>query len=91
MKNTTNIQQSSSDNKFSQYVELARELAGKATELAGQSSFLGRMLNDVINHFRACEQADCEFTAYRECLATEEWYNKIEGLRTGRLKISDLI
>lgn len=91
MENTIKIQQSNSDNKFAQYVELSRELAGKAKELAGQSSFLGRMLNDVINHFRACEQADCEFTAYRECLACEEWFSKIEGLKTGRLKISDLI
>jgi hypothetical protein len=88
---TATIQESNSDNKVNEYINLARQLAVQAKELAGQSAFLGRMLNDVVSHFRACEQADCEFTAYRECLATEEWFNKIEGLKTGRLKISDLI
>ena len=91
MTTTAQIQSSDSDNKLQQYIDHARYLVGKAKELAGSSTFLNRMLDDAINHFRACEQADCEFTAYVECHATEEWYNKIEGLKTGKLKISDLL
>ena len=88
---TETIRTSGTYNKGEQYLALCREIVGKAQELAGTSTFLGRMVDDVVNHFRACEQADCEYTAYRECLACETWFDKIEGLKTGRLKLSDVI
>ena len=42
------IRTSGSDNKGEQYLALCRELVGKAQELAGTSTFLGRMVDDVL-------------------------------------------
>lgn len=91
MTTVNQIQQSSIENKSALYLQLAQELAEKSQSLIGSSSFLNRMHSDLMSHFRNCESADCEFSAYREAIAVEVWFTKIEGLKTGKLKFSDVI
>ena len=88
---TESILNSGARNTVEQFINASREFVVKAKSIAGDSGFLNRMVNDVVESWRAAEQSDCEYAAYRACLAAEHHYNNIEGLKSGRIKISDLM
>lgn len=89
MTTVESIRTSNSDTKTSEYVKLANELTVKAYELAGSSSFLGRFVNEM--ELICAKAVDCEYTAYRNAHAVEVWFGKIDGLKSGRLRISDIV
>lgn len=88
---TESIRTSSESNKGNAYVSAAKEFARKAKELAGSSNFLNRFADEVCKSMRKAESADCEYTAYTACNAAEIWLSKIEGVKTGKIRMSDLM
>lgn len=89
MSQVESIRVSKSENKISEYSKVANELTVKAYELAGKSSFLGRFVNEM--EILCAKSVDCEYAAYSNAHAVEVWFSKIEGLKSGKLKMSDLM
>ncbi len=89
MTTVESIRTSNSENKTAEYLKLANELTVKAYELAGTSSFLGRFVNEM--ELLCNKSVDCEFTAYRNAVAVEVWFTKLEGIKSGKLKMSDVL
>jgi hypothetical protein len=93
MKNLTveSIRVSQSETKSLDYINLAEKLTMRAYELAGSSSFLGRFVSEMELLCQSIKYRDNEFSIYKDSLAVEVWYNKIEGVKTGKLTMRDLI
>ena len=76
---TVKIQTSQSATKFNDYVELATLLHAETQESADVISdeLLGRVANQSASAFAKCKNADCEYTAYANCLEVEAWHNRM--------------
>ena len=82
MKNfntVTELSDTKSENKTSQYIEMARNFAAKANEIAKGSSalFAKKIEKEVLSAFRKAEQADCEYTTYVNANAAEKWLGQM--------------
>jgi hypothetical protein len=88
MKTVELIKQSNSNQKTQDYLKLANELTVKAYQLADGNPFLGRFINEM--EILCHKSVDCEYAAYTNAHAVEVWFTKINGLKSGKLKLSDL-
>ena len=80
--NTVNeLSERKSENKTSQYIEMARNFALQANKIAEKcESFMIKMsAKEVVSAFRKAEQADCEYSAYSNAHAAEVWLSKISN------------
>ena len=75
---TAEIQNSQSSTKFNEYVELAALLHTETQESADVISdeLLVRIADASASAFAKCKNADCEYTAYVNCLEVEAWHNR---------------
>ena len=75
---TQEIQNSQSTTKFNEYVELATILHAEIQENADVISdeLLVRIASESASAFAKCKNADCEYTAYVNCLEVEAWHNR---------------
>ena len=76
---TQEIENSKSTTKFNEYVALATELHAETQENADAISdeLLVRIANESASAFAKCKNADCEYTAYVNCLEVEAWHNRM--------------
>ena len=91
MKTVDLIFNSKSENKIKEYVDIANELTIKAYQLVGNSSFLSRFVIDMENICESIKTRDNEYMIYRDALAAEIIYSKLEGIKSGKLSMRDLI
>ena len=79
MEKTTKIYESKSSTKFNEYVQLARELHTDSQETADSISdeLMVRCAIESEQALRRAINADCEYTAYVNCLEVEAWNNRI--------------
>lgn len=91
MKTVESIRNSNSETKTVEYSKLANELTIMAYELAGSSSFLGRFVSEMELCCEKIKSVDCEYTAYAEAHVVEVFFKKIEGIKSGKLSMRDLI
>lgn len=90
--NVEEIRTSEATDKGTLYLQYAHSLATKASEIADSDIFFQKkMKEEVINSWRKCESADCEYTAYVNANACEIWLAKLEGFISGKLTMKDLI
>ena len=75
---TEEIESSKSTTKFNDYVILATELHAETQENADVISdeLLIRIADESASAFAKCKNADCEYTAYVNCLEVEAWHNR---------------
>ena len=75
---TEEIESSKSTTKFNDYVILATELHAETQENADVISdeLLVRIADASASAFAKCKNADCEYTAYVNCLEVEVWHNR---------------
>lgn len=68
-----------SDNKSAQYLEMVRNFANQASEIAKNevNFFLKMASKEVINYMRKAESADCEYALYANAHAAEKWLEKM--------------
>jgi len=78
--NTVNeLSETKSENKTSQYIEMARNFARKANKIAKEKGglFVKMAEKEVLSYMRKAEQADCEYTAYVNANSAEKWIEKM--------------
>lgn len=91
MKTVEEIRVSNSVTKTIDYCQLANELTIKSYELIGSSTFLGRFVSEMETICERMKSRDSEFMLYRDALAVEIWFSKIEGIKSSKLTMKDLI
>lgn len=75
---TAEIQNSKSTTKLNDYVQLATQLHAETQENADVISdeLLVRIASESTAAFSKCKNADCEYSAYANCLEVEAWHNR---------------
>ena len=80
MKTTEEIRLSDSNNKMSEYINLAKLLLEDAKDTANVTGhhIVCKIVEEIEIVANKAINSDCEYTAYVNCNATEIWFNKID-------------
>jgi hypothetical protein len=76
MTTTNAIQESNSNTKGLDYVNLSKRLIENVTELGAKDNenfMVKNAYQELMSSYRKLEQANCEYTAYVSCQAIEKW------------------
>lgn len=80
MEKTFEIEKSNIQDKTSEYKNLSKGLYKEASELAKKHFlFSDKMLAEVKAEVSKCLATNCEYNAYRHCLAAEIWIQEMRN------------
>lgn len=77
---TNEIKSSNVSEKKEAFQKFSKEVSDRAQEIALNESkwiFAKNAADESTLHSRKCQQADCEYTAYIECMSAEEYANLV--------------